>query len=98
MVKGSLVILKCVKENGLYILDGKTLGNTGSAMSHSIKNETDLWQKILGHITGKGLTELSKQGSIKCSNIYFLGICEQYCIYGKKTTVKFGGWKTYNQG
>ena len=87
VTKGSMVILKGEKKNGFYVSSGSAvLGSV--AVSHSQnQNKTVLWHNRLGHISEKGLVELSKQKILE-DKLEKLGPCE-HCIYGKMSRVRF---------
>ena len=60
--KGALVMMKGQKHNGLYFLQGTIV--TGAAVvssSDSGLDTTKPWHMQLGHISEKGMVELSKQ-------------------------------------
>ena len=60
VIKGSMVVLKGILKQGLYILQGEVI--SGDAAISSIENdETVLGHKRLGHIGSRGLQELRKQ-------------------------------------
>ncbi|KAL5573220.1 hypothetical protein UlMin_022817 [Ulmus minor] len=51
---GSLVIMKGLKQNGLYVLQGSTITGEAAAAIPNIQDKTNLWHKRLGHmILGK---------------------------------------------
>ena len=49
--KGSLIVMKGVKKNGIYSLLGSTVVGLVSHVSSSLKNDSMLWNKRLGHIS-----------------------------------------------
>ena len=59
VTKGSLVVMKGEKKNGLYVLNGSTVAGT-TAMTSQKPKKTSIWHKRLGHISEIGLIELSK--------------------------------------
>ncbi|KAL5565472.1 hypothetical protein UlMin_028636 [Ulmus minor] len=61
--RGSLVIMKGLKQNGLYVLQGSTITEEAAAAIPNIQDNTNLWHKRLGHIIEKGLEVLKKQGA-----------------------------------
>ncbi|KAL5569169.1 hypothetical protein UlMin_025744 [Ulmus minor] len=61
--RGSLVIMKGLKQNGLYVLQGSTNTREAAAAIPNIQDQTDLWHKRLGHISEKGLEVLKKHGA-----------------------------------
>ncbi|KAG8376371.1 hypothetical protein BUALT_Bualt09G0056100 [Buddleja alternifolia] len=89
ILKGSFVLMKGVRKNGIYSLLGNTvIGSVSIVTENSMEKGTILHQR-LGHVSEKGLIELSKQGLISGDNIKNIEFCET-CIYGKACKVKFG--------
>ena len=62
ILKGSLIVMKGVKKNGIYSLLGNTVVGSLSTVTDSKINETMLWHRRLGHVSQRGLYELVKQG------------------------------------
>ncbi|KAH9786526.1 hypothetical protein KPL71_010287 [Citrus sinensis] len=69
VVKGSLVLLKGIKKNGLYVLEGTTVTRMVSVSSSFSVDKTRLWHLRLGHMSLRGLKELSKQGLLGSDTI-----------------------------
>ena len=68
VMKGSMVMLKGVLRQGLYILQGKVItGDVAATLAN--QDETLSWHKILGHIRMGGLQQLCKQGILDSSKI-----------------------------
>lgn len=86
VVKGSLQIMKGIRKNGLYRLQGKTITNSAGLVSISNLSSTKLWHHRLGPISERGLEELHKQGLT--GNLEKLEFCE-HCLFGKQKKVKF---------
>ncbi|KAJ4976637.1 hypothetical protein NE237_001743 [Protea cynaroides] len=88
--KGSLVVMKGNKVNNLYVLQGSTV--TGSAdvssSSDSDKDTTHLWHMRLGHMSERGMTNLSKRGLLCGDHTTSLDYCG-HCVFGKQTRVSF---------
>ncbi|KAG8367168.1 hypothetical protein BUALT_Bualt16G0044500 [Buddleja alternifolia] len=81
VVKGSMVIMKGIRRNGIYSLIGCTvIGSISSVES----DRTVLWHRRLGHVSERGLVELSKQGLLAGDKIERLEFCET-CVYGKSS-------------
>lgn len=59
-----------------------------SVVSNSEVDKAKLWHKRLGHISERGLQELSKQKLLCGDKIESLEFCEQ-CVLGKSTRIKF---------
>ena len=62
IMRGSLIVMKGIKKNGIYSLLGSTVIGSSSLVSSPNMNTIMLWHKRLGHISEKGLNELAKQG------------------------------------
>ncbi|KAK3014448.1 hypothetical protein RJ639_010006 [Escallonia herrerae] len=64
IMKGALVVMKRLKQNSLYLLQGSTV--TGAAATTSFSDidfdTIKLWHMHLGHMTERGMDVLSKQG------------------------------------
>ena len=52
-------------------------------------NNSMLWNRRLGHVSEKGLLELSKQGLLGKEKLQELEFYKT-CVYGKSSRVKFG--------
>jgi len=86
--KGSLVCMKAVLRNGIYLLQATTLCGEVAAISPNSKSKVTLWHLRMSHISEQGLNELTKQGILDLGQTIGLGKCES-CIYGKAVKVKF---------
>ncbi|KAG8362995.1 hypothetical protein BUALT_BualtUnG0016000 [Buddleja alternifolia] len=94
VVKGSMVIMKGIRRNGIYSLIGCTvIGSISSVES----DRTVLWHRRLSHVSERGLVELSKQGLLAGDKIERLEFCET-CVYGKSSRVKFATGKMQTKG
>ena len=62
---------------------------SSSLVVGSLINNTMLWHKRLGHVSEKGLLELSKQGLLGKEKLEDLEFHET-CVYGQSSRVKFG--------
>lgn len=58
--KGSDVIMKGNRLNGVFILDGEVIIGEANVTSNTIIDKTKLWHLRLGHTGEKGLKELEK--------------------------------------
>ncbi|KAK2990731.1 hypothetical protein RJ640_003799 [Escallonia rubra] len=90
IMKGALVVMKGLKQNNLYLLQGSTIiGGAAVASSFDIDSDvTKLWHMCLGHMCERGMDVLSKQGSLESKKIGKLDFCEHY-VFGKQCMVKF---------
>ena len=87
VLRGSMVILKGILKQGLYILQGEDVPIKVVVLSF-VKDETEMWDRKLGHIRNKGLQELAKQGILNHHRISNLEFCETY-VMGKAHRLKF---------
>lgn len=87
---GALVAMKGSKIGTLYQLTGSTVvGAVAAAKSSMTESETTkLWHMRLGHMSLKGMTELSKRGLLDGKSTGSLEFCE-HCVFGKQKRVSF---------
>ncbi|XP_074264972.1 putative mitochondrial protein AtMg00300 [Silene latifolia] len=88
VTKGSSLVLKGVKQNSLYVLQGETLTNFASCASVNHKKKTKVWHKRLGHMGDRGIQQLCKRGllnGVKVSNLEF----NEQRVFDKKHRFKF---------
>lgn len=64
-LKGALVVMKGRRNNGLYSLIGCTIIGSVAFTSTQHMDKAQLWHRRLGHVSEKGLIELSNQGAWK---------------------------------
>ncbi|KAH9762289.1 hypothetical protein KPL70_000762 [Citrus sinensis] len=88
IMKGTEMVMKGVKKNGLYVLEGSSMPGSVAMPAVSDVNITMLWHLRLGHMSIRGMQELSKQGLLCGDNIDELDFCEN-CIFGKAHRSKF---------
>ena len=87
VMNGSMVMLKGVLNQGLYILQGEA--NFGdAATSSSDQDVTVLWHKRLGHISMGGLQQLCREGILDPRKITTMNLYE-VCVIGKSHRLKF---------
>ena len=86
--KGSLVCMKVVLRNGIYILQATTLCGEVATVSSNSLDKARLWHPRMSHISEQGLKELAKQGILELGQSLELSKCES-CINGKATKIKF---------
>ena len=89
VTKGSLVVMKGVRDRNLYCLKGSTVTGILAASVGSDDDATRLWHMRLGHTGEKSLQALTKQGLLKGAKTCKMDFCE-HCVLGKKTKVKLG--------
>ena len=88
ITKGSLLIMKGKKINGLYVLDGETVPTAEAGTVKGQENDMSLWHQRLGHISEQGLRELHRKGIIEQLKTCALPFCE-VCILGKQHKIRF---------
>ena len=86
--KGALTLLRGKLSGTLYYLDGTTVVGEASSAHSSIVQLTQLWHQRLGHMSDKGLQELSRRGLLGGQKVGALRFCE-HCIFGKQHRVSF---------
>lgn len=83
----NILYMQGVRKNGLYVLAGNPMLGYVSSVMHDIDN-TNLWNKRLGHVVQKGLLELLRKNLLcgdKVNKLEFYDIC----ILGKAKRVSF---------
>ncbi|KAK3006258.1 hypothetical protein RJ639_016884 [Escallonia herrerae] len=90
IMKGALVVMKGLKQNGLDLLQCSTVTGaaTTSSSSDIDSHTTKLWHMHLGHMSERGIDVLSKQGPLESKKTGKLDFCE-HCVFGKQWRVKF---------
>ncbi|KAK2992057.1 hypothetical protein RJ640_016987 [Escallonia rubra] len=90
IMKGALVVIKGLKQNSLYLLQGSTVTRAAATTSSSDidSDTTKLWHMRLGHMNERGMDVLSKQGLFGSKKIGKLDFCE-HCVFRKQCMVKF---------
>ncbi|KAK3012115.1 hypothetical protein RJ639_010588 [Escallonia herrerae] len=86
IMKGALVVMKGLKQNSLYLLQGSTVTRAVAAAASSSdidSDTTELWHMRLGHMSERGVDVLSKQGLLGSKKIGKLDFCE-HCVFGKQ--------------
>ena len=68
-----MVIMKGVKMNGLYIFNGRTVIGSVSNVQKQCISKTRMWHMRLGHISERGLQELSKKNLLAGDKLEPLG-------------------------
>ena len=87
VVKGSIIIMKGTKLNGLYVLNGQTTVGEASVIENS-EDKARLWHLRLGHMSERGLKELQKKGVFGSDKLNSLGFCKD-CVIGTAFRLKF---------
>jgi len=85
--KGALVLLKAIRCDSLYVLQGSTVTSSTVVVSPK-KDNTKLWHMRLGHMSEKGILVLKKKGHLGNHCTGKVDFCE-HCIFGKKKKVSF---------
>ncbi|KAH9681573.1 Integrase catalytic domain-containing protein [Citrus sinensis] len=88
VMKNSSIIMKGVKNNGLYVLEGSLVPVLSALHVSSDVDKAKMWHLRLGHMSAKSLQELSKRGLLCGDNVEELKFCEN-CIFGKAHRMKF---------
>ena len=60
VIKGSMVIMKGIKQNGMYVLDGH-IALEEASLTDSGGNKSMMWHLRIGHMSERGLKEIQKQ-------------------------------------
>ena len=87
VMKGSLVVMKGLLQNGSYVLQGSAVIGETSTTEASL-DKTQLWHNRLGHMSLKGLVTLGKHGLLDSKEIKDLEFCED-CTLCKDHRLKF---------
>ena len=87
VVKGSIVIMKGTKLNGLYVLNRQTIIGEASVTENS-EDKARLGHLRLGHMSERELKELQKKEVFGSDKLNSLGFCED-CALGKASRLKF---------
>ncbi|KAL2517835.1 CCHC-type domain-containing protein [Abeliophyllum distichum] len=87
ILKGSLVVMKGPKRNGLYYLHSEALHAKDSGFVSINTNRSDLWHRRMGHIGNNGLKYLSDHNLLGKDTVAPLSFCES-CVLGKSHRVK----------
>jgi len=97
VMKGSMVVMKGVRDSNLYYLKGSTVTGALAAAVDSDEDATRLRHIRLDQAGEKSMQALAKQGLLKGAKTYKLKFCE-HSVLGKKTNVKFGITIHYTKG
>lgn len=95
--KDSVVKMKGVLKNGLYVLMGSSVSGELNAVSDKISKVTQLWQKRMCHISQKGLDILYKQDLISNHKPSQMPFCD-HCVLGKATRLSFSSASHRSEG
>jgi hypothetical protein len=90
VIRGALVVMKGSKVGNLYHLAGEIVTGEAavSTSADSDATSTHLWHIHQGHMSERGLEELSKRGLLEGAKTGKLEFCE-HCVFGKHCMVKF---------
>ena len=92
--RGSLCVMKALTTPDtydLYFLQGSLLtGSVAVASSSQVDDDTmtTLWHMRLGHMSERGMSELSRRGLLGSRKTCSLQFCE-HCVFGKQTRLRF---------
>jgi len=93
--RGSLCVMKALTTpdtDDLYFLQGSLLTGSVAAVASSSQvdddNMTTLWHMRLGHMSERGMAELSRRGLLGSRKTGSLQFCE-HCVFGKQTRLRF---------
>lgn len=69
-MKGTEIVMKKAKKNGLYVLESSSVSVLAAMPAISDIDITKLWHLKLEHMSVKGMQELSKQGLLSHDKIH----------------------------
>ena len=78
VAKGSLICMKAVLHNGIYVLQASTLSGEAAIGENRTYEHTKLCHYKMAHISKQGLRELSKQGILGAKSVTELDQCESH--------------------
>jgi len=85
--KGAFVLLKVVRCDSLYVLQGSTVTSFAAVVSPN-KDNTKLWHMRLGHMSEKRILILKKKDHLGNHCTGKVDFCK-HCILGKQKNVSF---------
>ena len=88
IMEKSKMVMKNVKKNDLYMLEGSSIHVSVVIPIISQVDRNKLWHLKLGHMSFKGMQEVSKQGLLCGDKIHELEFNENY-IFGNAHKSKF---------
>ena len=88
IIKGSMVIMKGTKNNGLYVLQQIAVSGEVSVSTSQNLNKTLIWHMRLGHMSKNGLKVLESQGVLRGDKLCPVEFCE-VCVLGKSSRTSF---------
>uniref|UniRef100_A0A803NKV9 Integrase catalytic domain-containing protein n=1 Tax=Cannabis sativa TaxID=3483 RepID=A0A803NKV9_CANSA len=91
--KGSMVVIRGNKSNGIHTLEGITANNTKACVLRKHVNETEVWHKRLGHVSERGLVKFGTgkrdtKGTLDYVHREFDLLCKKEGIARHKTVRK----------
>ncbi|KAH9678917.1 hypothetical protein KPL71_025907 [Citrus sinensis] len=89
IIRGSMVIMKGAKNNGLYVLQGIAITGDVSVSTSMNPNKTLMWHMRLGHMSERGMKILEKQGVLGDDKVGPVEFCENK----NEVFEKFKQWK-----
>ncbi|XP_062100336.1 uncharacterized mitochondrial protein AtMg00300-like [Humulus lupulus] len=97
ITRGSLVVMKGKRVNGLYILEGEKVALAEASIVKTQESEMHLWHQRMGHISEQRFRQLLKQGSTDKLKTCALPFCEA-CVFGKQHKINFTTTKHNTKG
>ena len=97
VTKGSLVVMKVIRDKSLYYLKGSTVTDFLTILVVLDVDATQVCHMGLGHTSVKSMQVLAKQGLLNGTETYKLKFYE-HCVLGKKTKVTFGTASHHTKG
>ena len=88
IIKGSMVIKKGTKNNGLYVLQRTAIIGEVSVSTSQNMNKTLMWHMRLGHMSENGLKVLESQGALRGDKLCPVKFCK-VCVLGKSSRTSF---------
>lgn len=61
VAKGSMVVMRGIKKNGIYSLESDIVIGSTSVVSKKLVSKIEPWHMRLGHLSERGLIDLGKQ-------------------------------------
>ena len=92
VLRGSMVVMKSMRKNGVYALKLIVVSRSMSTIEQTVLSKTEIWHRILSHVSEIGIVDLKKQDLFGSDKIEKLGFCEHY-VQGKACRLCFNLWQ-----